>query len=505
MSAESLLTSPRWRASDLGLPMPDSAHAVSACLPLWEHNIRYEEGDPEVINRLQAAYPRFCLNPFVRELCRRVFGGDNRGLVFPSAAAADRAVEYCRSRGAASAVIGSRSGELGERWASAHQGSAIPTAVSISADQFSTLKEYWQHSGEVLTSRAAELLLNEQAVTVSESSARELVRQRIADLHDSPVDHVFLHLCGMAAISSAWRAIRTRDGVSPSVQFGFPYVDTLKIQERFVPAAHAFYAHGDADELDQLASLLKRQRVCAVFCEAPTNPLLKAPDLQALRQLADAHDFVLVVDDTLTACINQRLLPLADVVVTSLTKYFSGYGDVLAGSCVVNANSRQAAWLLPALRSAFEELLPDADADVLERNSRDVRDRVRVINRNAAGLASWLRQQPHVAEVFYPDQPDQSVDGASEPAAGGLLSIVLHHPERSTAAFFDALEVCKGPNLGTNFTLCCPYTILAHFTEFDFVERCGVSRWLLRISVGTEPLDELRRRFDAAFRAIPSV
>ncbi len=58
-----LRTSPRWTAEDLGLPMPDSPHAVSACLPLWQHNVQYEEGDPAVVSKLQAAYPRFCLHP----------------------------------------------------------------------------------------------------------------------------------------------------------------------------------------------------------------------------------------------------------------------------------------------------------------------------------------------------------------------------------------------------------------------------------------------------------
>ena len=79
-----LLLEPRWQAGELGAPMPDSLHAASACLPLWDHNIRYEEGDPEVVDRLRAAYPRFCLHPLVRQLCQRVFGGSGSGLIFPT-------------------------------------------------------------------------------------------------------------------------------------------------------------------------------------------------------------------------------------------------------------------------------------------------------------------------------------------------------------------------------------------------------------------------------------
>ena len=71
-----------------------------------------------------------------------------------------------------------------------------------------------------------------------------------------------------------------------------------------------------------------------------------------------------------------------------------------------------------------------------------------------------------------------------------------------TPAVYDALEVCKGPNLGTNFTLCCPYTILAHYRELDFAEQCGVSRYLLRVSVGLEEAEWLKSRFREALDAL---
>lgn len=45
---------------------------------------------------------------------------------------------------------------------------------------------------------------------------------------------------------------------------------------------------------------------------------------------------------------------------------------------------------------------------------------------------------------------------------GGLFSIVFADGV-SAASFYDALDVQKGPSLGTNFTLCCPYTLLVRF------------------------------------------
>jgi cystathionine gamma-synthase len=69
-----------------------------------------------------------------------------------------------------------------------------------------------------------------------------------------------------------------------------------------------------------------------------------------------------------------------------------------------------------------------------------------------------------------------------------------------TAGYF--LSLSKGPSFGTEFSLACPYTLLAHYDELEWAEGCGVSRNLIRFSVGTEGSEELIKRFTEAFAAI---
>jgi cystathionine gamma-synthase len=73
---------------------------------------------------------------------------------------------------------------------------------------------------------------------------------------------------------------------------------------------------------------------------------------------------------------------------------------------------------------------------------------------------------------------------------GYLLSIQFIEPD-AVIAFHDALDVAKGPSLGTNFTLCCPYTLLAHFSELEWAAKFGVVEHLVRIRVGVEDLEIL--------------
>jgi cystathionine gamma-synthase len=63
------------------------------------------------------------------------------------------------------------------------------------------------------------------------------------------------------------------------------------------------------------------------------------------------------------------------------------------------------------------------------------------------------------------------------------------------------MEVSKGPSLGTSFTLACPFTLLAHYNELDWVESCGISRFLIRLSIGLENREELWQRIKQALES----
>lgn len=121
----------------------------------------------------------------------------------------------------------------------------------------------------------------------------------------------------------------------------FPYTDTLKILEKWGPGCH-FLGHGLDKDIDDLEVILEeeaakdpsRPPVLALFTEFPSNPLLRCADLPRLRALADKHDFLIIVDETIGNFINVEVLPYADVVVSSLSKVFSGDSNVMGGRLV---------------------------------------------------------------------------------------------------------------------------------------------------------------------------
>lgn len=319
---------------------------------------------------------------------------------------------------------------------------------------------------------------------------------------------VYLYPCGMNAIFNAHRALLHARGELKSINFGFPYVDTLKILQKFGPGCE-FYGNASSEDLDDLERRLEGgERFLALFCEFPCNPLLTCPDLVRIRQLADKYDFAVVVDETIGTFVNVDVVQFADIVVSSLTKIFSGDCNVMGGSGILNPAGRYYKALKDAFSSDFQDTYWPEDVVFMERNSRDYQSRIERTDRNSEMLCDVLSGHPLVKRVYYPKvNPTRAYYEACRVPGGGyggLLSVTFKEKTRAMA-FFDAVETAKGPSLGTNFTLSSPYALLAHYQELDWAAQFGVDPDLIRISVGLEETEELRDIFLRALQAAQQV
>ena len=69
--------------------------------------------------------------------------------------------------------------------------------------------------------------------------------------------------------------------------------------------------------------------------EAPTNPMVQVPDIEAIAALARANGVVTVLDNTFGGLHNHGQFEI-DYYVHSLTKYASGHGDVMGGVVIAD-------------------------------------------------------------------------------------------------------------------------------------------------------------------------
>ena len=167
------------------------------------------------------------------------------------------------------------------------------------------------------------------------------------------------------------------------------------------------------------------------------------------------------------------------------------------------------------LAQSYENSYFDADAIFMERNSRDFQRRIAEIDENTEAVCDMLYAASRAGgdsnspldRVYYPKWETSAnydacrVKGPGRAGGYGGLFSVDFTSRATSAAFFDALPCFKGPSLGTNFTLACPYTILAHYAEISWAASFSVSDTLVRVSIGMQDRESLLAAFTVALDA----
>jgi cystathionine gamma-synthase len=201
-----------------------------------------------------------------------------------------------------------------------------------------------------------------------------------------------------------------------------------------------------------------------IWLEAPSNPFLTMPDLEA----AAAHPAPVVVDATASTPVYLRPIEHgADFVVHSATKYLGGHSDVLLGA-VVCAREEDAKQLLDFRSRSGIVAAPDA-AWLLLRGLRTLDVRIRRQTETTTELARRLASHPAIAVVRYP-------------GFGGLLSFDVADAEAALRVETGTRLIVNATSLGGN------HSVIESRARW---EGDRVPPGLLRLAVGLEDADEL--------------
>ncbi len=475
----------------LGATVPDSPHATVVCLPTLADVESYERKEARVWKHLRAGYPRFVRNELVtraaQEAARRL---GRTGELFPlvSEASARRLAEH------AGAILTSVD-QVGD-WC---------LATTSAGDAALRLAKMVQHTGTLISSRQAEAWLSGVAPT-EEAAALRTIRATLSPLLSGvAVDDILIATSGMNAVDAgiaAVDAVQRPRGRSAWIQLGWLYVDSTRLFEKARDAKRHFIS--DVRDLAAVERLLAVGDIAGVFTEVPNNPQLETADIPALRALCDKHGAKLLLDPSSVGLASVDVLPFADILVSSLTKYAAAEGDVMAGVLAVQPTRPDATELLALARQRLEPLHV-LDLAALANQVGRMTEVTRRLSATAAEIARRLATHPAVARVRTADQGPTAAAYRrllrSGAGAGSLITLELRGDMRCV---YDRLAVAKGPSFGLRYTLAAPFLWLAHFEEVTNEEgraqirAAGLDPDLLRISVGLEPVDEIWAAFEAA-------
>jgi len=475
----------------LGATLPDSPHATVVCLPTLADVESYERKEERVWKLLRSGYPRFVRNALVARAAQEAAHRLGRsGELFPLVSE-----ESARRLAAHVGAELTSLDAVGDWW----------LAVTPAGDAALRLAKMVQHTGTLISSRQAEAWLAGDA-PVDGAAATATIRSTLSPyLAGVPSSDILIAIAGMNAVDAGLAAVESVQrprGRTDWIQLGWLYVDSTRLFEKARDARHHFVA--DVRDLASVERLLATGTIAGVLTEIPNNPQLETTDLPALRALCDKHGAKLLLDPSSVGLASVDVLPYADVLVSSLTKYAGSEGDVMAGVLAIDPKRPDAAAMLAAARARLAPLHP-LDLSVLAAQVGRMEEVTRRLSANAAELARRLAAHPAVARVRTADQGPTAENfrrvRRAGAGSGALITIELRGDMRPV---YDRLAVGKGPSFGLRYTLAAPFLWLAHFEEVTTEEgraglrAAGLDPDLLRISVGLEPIEEIWAAFVAA-------
>jgi cystathionine beta-lyase/cystathionine gamma-synthase len=240
----------------------------------------------------------------------------------------------------------------------------------------------------------------------------------------------------------------------------------------------------------------------AVYVESPINPTLRLLDLRKVAGRAHEVGAFAVVDGTFAPPPMQRALEHGlDLVIHSGTKYLGGHSDLLAGALL---GSRELIARVDAWRKLLGGVLDPLAAAELARSLKTLPVRLERQCQSSLELARRLEGDRRVSRVLYPglkSHPDHELAMRDlRHGFGGVVTIEVPGGMAQASRVFDGLRVfARAASLGGVESLVSLPADSSHFGFDDAeLERAGVSRGMLRLSIGLEDVEDLWADLDQA-------
>lgn len=261
----------------------------------------------------------------------------------------------------------------------------------------------------------------------------------------------------------------------------------------------------DASRLQNVEDAF-RKNTKMVIAETPTNPNLKLNDIEKIADVTHEHDAMLVIDNTFATPYLQQPLALgADIVYHSATKYLGGHSDSVSG--VLVAKEKEVGDKLAYYQNAAGAILSPFDSYLVLRGIKTLAVRMDRHGESALEIAKHLASHPKVQYVNYPfleSHPQHKLARRQMKNGSGMLSFEVKGGLAGAKRFLKSTGVWTlAESLGAVESLICHPVSMTHGSvPVEQRKRSGVTDGLLRLSVGLENVEDLKRDLDRALAGV---
>jgi len=293
----------------------------------------------------------------------------------------------------------------------------------------------------------------------------------------------------------------------------------------------------DAHNLKEVEDAIQ-DNTKAIYLETLGNPNSDIPDLEAIAEIAHKHGLPLVVDNTFGAAYWVRPIEHgADIVVHSATKFFGGHGTTLGGVIVdsgkfdwaasgkypniaaPNPSYHGVAFTAAAGPAAFVTyiraiILRDTGAAISPFNAFLLLQGIETLSlrldrhaENAKKVVEFLNNHPQVEKVNHPSLPDHPDHALYEKyfanGGGSIFTFNIKGGKEAAYKFIDNLQIFSIlANVADVKSLVIhPATTTHSQLSDEELEDQGIGQNTIRLSIGTEHIDDILEDLAQAFEA----
>lgn len=299
-----------------------------------------------------------------------------------------------------------------------------------------------------------------------------------------------------------------------------------------------------SDKPDDFAALID-ENTKAIYLETIGNPGFNIPDFDAIAELAKQHDIPVIVDNTFGAggYLFRPIEHGAAVVVESATKWIGGHGTSIGGVIVDSGNYNWGNGKYPQfsdpspgyhgmvfsdvfgvggpfgniqfiIRARVEGLrdwgpaISPFNSFMLIQGLETLSLRVDRTVQNALALTQWFEQHPQVEHVNYPGLESSPYHDLAKKylkrGFGGVFMFKIKGGKEAADKFVNSLKMVSHlANVGDSKTLIIHPASTTHQQLSEQEQAAaGVEPGLLRISAGTEHIDDIKADFEQAFASL---
>lgn len=312
--------------------------------------------------------------------------------------------------------------------------------------------------------------------------------------------------------------------------------DEIVSSSNLYGGSYALFAHSlprlgikvhfvDPEDLDALRKAIN-SKTKAVYAETIGNPKIDVLDIEAIASVAHEHGLPLVIDNTLASpYLCQPLKHGADIVVHSATKFIGGHGTAIGGVIVDGGTFNWAAGKHPLytepdgayhglryadlgnlayILRARVSLLRDLGGALSPFNSflflqglETLHLRMERHSANALAVATFLQERSDVLWVSYPGLANSAHHDRAlkylPRGAGAILTFGIKGGTEAGKRFINSLKLLSHvANVGDSKSLAIHPATTTHQQLSDEEQKAaGVTPELIRLSVGTEHIDDI--------------